>query len=271
MEHFIHARLLTSSVKVLLVGAGGTGSRTLESLMCLHRALVAKGHPHGLEVTVADPDKVSAANIGRQTFYACDVGFNKAVVLTNRVNMALNGAAVWRASPFLLEATDDLTHFDIVIGAVDSRAARAAILTAMTRRHAKAAYWLDFGNKAEVGQVVLGEVEGRHSVARTEPRLPHAGELFPDLVDPQADTEDDGPSCSLAQALEKQSLFVNQAVSIQGMTILWNLFTKGSIASHGAFVSTENCEVHPLHVEIDVWKRFGYKPKYRRRRAAVPA
>ena len=67
--HVLDGKLMTRAVNVLLVGAGGTGSRMLEKLVALHRALIAKGHPAGLEVTVVDPDTVSSANIGRQAFY----------------------------------------------------------------------------------------------------------------------------------------------------------------------------------------------------------
>lgn len=261
MEHYIHPNLLSAPVKVLLVGAGGTGCRALESLLCLHRALVAKGHPHGLEVMVADPDEVSPANVGRQTFYDVDVGANKASVLVNRVNMALRGSAIWSASPHAIEPSDNLEKFGIVIGAVDNRKARHAILSGMQRRQYGSAYWMDFGNNADVGQFVLGEVDGRFASGRTEPRLPHVGDLFPDLVDPGADSEEDGPSCSLAQALERQHLFVNPSVSIQGMNMLWNLFNDGVTTVHGAFIATKLCQSHPLKVDLGVWKRFGYKPK----------
>lgn len=57
MKHKIDPSLLTKQVEILLVGAGGTGSRMLEKLMCLHKAMKAKGHPHGLKVLVLDPDR----------------------------------------------------------------------------------------------------------------------------------------------------------------------------------------------------------------------
>lgn len=58
--HVLDGKLMTRAVKVLLVGAGGTGSRMLEKLVALHRALKAKGHPNGLDVVVVPrrPPKV---------------------------------------------------------------------------------------------------------------------------------------------------------------------------------------------------------------------
>ena len=45
-------------------------------------------------------------------------------------------------------------------------------------------------------------------------RLPTVAELFPEIIDTRG-REDNAPSCSLAEALERQELFVNQAVVTQ--------------------------------------------------------
>ena len=112
--HRLPARMLSQRVKVLLVGAGGTGSRILERLVCLHLALVAKGHPGGLHVTVVDPDTVSAANIGRQAFYPGDIGCFKADVLVNRANMAL-GTVKWESDIAKVDPRAGMEGFDLVI------------------------------------------------------------------------------------------------------------------------------------------------------------
>jgi PRTRC genetic system ThiF family protein len=161
--HRVPAKMLSSEIKVLQVGAGGTGSRMLEKLVCLHRALLAKGHPAGLVVTVVDPDTVSPAHIGRQAFYPGDVGCYKSDVLVNRANMAL-GNVRWRSEPAKLDTRSGLEGFDIVIGAVDNRAARLAILRGLENCLGGARYWLDTGNRANDGQVVLGQVPSRRRV-----------------------------------------------------------------------------------------------------------
>ena len=120
-SHRLPARMLSHQVRILLVGAGGTGSRILEKLVCLHRALLAKGHPEGLMVTVVDPDTVSPANIGRQAFYAGDIGCFKADVLVNRVNMAL-GNVQWCSEVSKVDTRSGLDNFDLVVGAVDNLA-----------------------------------------------------------------------------------------------------------------------------------------------------
>lgn len=269
--HRIPANLVTGQVKVLLVGAGGTGSRILERLVSLHRALLALGHPAGLAVTVIDPDTVSSSNIGRQLFYPGDVGQFKADVLVNRANMQL-GNVRWDSEPAKLDTSSrGLEQFDLVIGAVDNRSARLAILRGLENCLGNVRYWLDCGNRAEDGQVVLGQVPSRKRVTDDKMRLPHVGELYPELIDPAAEGPEDGPSCSLAEALAKQSLFINSAVADFASVLLWTLFTKGELDTHGAFINLQRMAVTPLKVDPEVWARFGVVRDGRRHKVVRPS
>ena len=258
LQHRVPAPLLARRIQLLLAGAGGTGSRILEKLVCLHRGLLARGHPQGLMVTVMDPDCVAPSNIGRQAFYPGDIGCPKADVLVNRANMALQGVC-WRSAPQALDARTDLEGCDLVIGAVDQRAARLAILQALQHCRSGRRYWLDCGNRVRDGQVVLGQVAGGRDRRDPQPRLPHVGELYPELIDPTADADDEGPSCSLADALERQSLCINAVLADFAVTLLWTLFTDGCIDSHGAFVNLQRMMVTPLRVDPQVWQRFGVR------------
>lgn len=269
-SHRLPARMLSHQVRILLVGAGGTGSRILEKLVCLHRALLAKGHPEGLMVTVVDPDTVSPANIGRQAFYAGDIGCFKADVLVNRVNMAL-GNVQWCSEVSKVDTRSGLDNFDLVVGAVDNRSARLGILRGLENCLGGSRYWLDTGNRASDGQVVLGEVPSRKRATDNKMRLPHVGELYPQLIDPAAEDPDEGPSCSLAEALDKQSLYINSAVSDFAMNILWNLFTQGQIDTHGAFINLQRMMVTPLRVDPVVWERFGVIRDGRRHKLERPS
>lgn len=271
MKHKVHPELITRTINVVVVGAGGTGSRVIEGLACLHRAIKAKGHPFGLKVTVIDPDTVSEANVGRQAFYPCDVGRSKAHTLVNRVNMALNGEAVWTASCSMVTSETSLQDAQIVIGAVDNRKARLSILRALENAGGGTRYWLDLGNRVSDGQVILGEVTSRKRKTDDRERLPHAGELYPDLIDPGMETADDAPSCSLAEALERQALFINPAVCVQAMNLLWLLLTKGELQFHGAFINLEFGTVLPLRVDPAQWARFGVVRDVKKRKAARPS
>ena len=99
--HHLHPRLMGSTrpLRVLLVGAGGSGSAVLLQLPFLEQALRAWGQP-GLTVTVMDPDTVSEVNVVRQPFSHVDIGSNKAMCLVGRINMFWGFA--WKAIPQLL-------------------------------------------------------------------------------------------------------------------------------------------------------------------------
>jgi hypothetical protein len=58
--------------------------------------------------------------------------------------------------PADLGPNDRIERTDIVIGCVDTRAARAVIREA-TAGDSEGFYWLDLGNNSDSGQFVLGE------------------------------------------------------------------------------------------------------------------
>ena len=47
---------------------------------------------------------------------------------------------------------------------------------------------------------------------------------------------DSGPSCSLAEALEKQDLFINSTLAQLGCNLLWKMFRHGMIEYHGLYL-----------------------------------
>jgi len=257
MLHTIKPELLQRKVKVVVIGAGGTGSQVIPGLVSLHMAMVALGHPGGLDVTVVDNDAVSEANVGRQNFFLSDVGRHKATVLVNRVNM-LYGLG-WKAQVARLgKDTVSKIWTDIVIGCVDNREARACIV-----RSFRDCYYLDFGNRKNDGQCILGELNDYGSKKRID-QLPHAGDLFPEIMDPSKEEDDDTPSCSLAEALQKQSLFVNRLVASWGLNLLSELFCSGQISHHGVFVNLKSGRSSPLPIDREAWERLGYKPLKKR-------
>ena len=168
------------TVKVAVVGCGGTGSAVISGLPHLPQALLAYGHPSGLSVTVMDGDRISPTNCVRQPFSASEIGLFKSVVLINRLN--LFWGLDWEAVPHHVNASHDLRNdFDLVIGCVDSRAARAKIHETVTGSWCGIPYWLDIGNNADSGQFVLGQPLNRLNKHRAH-RLRAVSELFPEIT-----------------------------------------------------------------------------------------
>jgi PRTRC genetic system ThiF family protein len=266
IDHAIQDHLLHNRVRMLIVGAGGTGSAFLLNLPYLHQALTAWGHPRGLEVTVMDGDTVSENNCVRQPFAVSDIGHNKATVLVSRLNLfwGLNWSAVPRhfTRKCLLTRSAGYDSFDIVVGCVDSRAARREITAAVTSSTSSTSYYLDLGNNSSSGQFVLGQPLNSRNRRRKD-RLRIVSELFPEMLDEE---EDPLPSCSATAAINAQEPFVNQTLAVSALSMLTRLFRYGRIPYQGAFWSAETGRMVSLVIDPDQRRRLSRATE--RRKAA---
>jgi PRTRC genetic system ThiF family protein len=145
----------------------------------------------------------------------------------------------------------------IYISCVDNVAARfeiADILRSLSRErmyrnHPK--YWMDFGNSQCTGQVILstmGNIHQPHSEKyETVASLPFITDEFGGLLQRSEDT-DNIPSCSLAEALDKQDLYINSSLAQMGCSLLWNMFRNGMTQNRGFFFNLDNFISQPLKV-----------------------
>lgn len=245
----------TRAIRLVLVGCGGTGAHVLHHLARIHASLLRLGHPGGLSVSVVDPDVVSEANIGRQPYSPYDVGRPKARVLVSRLNQFYG--TDWKAEIDVVRRCQSGYHCtDFVIGCVDTRASRVELMRWASSRGVR--YWLDCGNSAQSGQAIVGEFKESFKEDKKNPnsfRLPHAADLFPEIVDTRI-KEDNQPSCSVADALFHQDLFINSTVANYAGHLLWNLVRQGAIRHHGYFVNLDTGRTSALPVQREHWKRI---------------
>lgn len=244
-------------VTVNLIGAGGTGSQVLTSLARLDVTLRALGHP-GLCVTLYDPDTIAEANIGRQLFSETEMGLNKARCLISRINNFFGNdwQAKARCYPTQVKEAQNDDMANIFITCTDNVVSRITlweILKAARKRNRydmhKPLYWLDFGNGQTFGQVILGTIQyidqPRSKKFRAVDKMP----VITEYTDYAAvETKDSGPSCSLAEALEKQDLFINSTLAQLGCDILWRMFRRGMIQHRGLYLNLDAMKVNPVHV-----------------------
>ena len=108
---------------------------------------------------------------------------------------------------------------------------------------------MDFGNSQYSGQVLLSTIgiirQPNSEKYETVSELPFVTEEYGELLK-QSEKEDDTPSCSLAEALEKQDLFVNSTLAQMGSSLLWNLFRKGMTETRGFFLHLKNFHSQPI-------------------------
>jgi len=257
--HFCAPYLLdpTNPVTVNLIGAGGSGSSMLTALARIDFALCGLGHA-GLEVNVIDPDTIERANGGRLLFTEEEVGLPKAVAFVNRVNRTFG--SYWKA--FAQPFSDEIPMANIFISCVDSVEVRFQIADRLKKFRENGQmyrdtpyYWMDFGNNRDCGQVLLSSV-ATSKQPKSKKFIPVAylpfvtDEYGSDLL--SAEVGDNTPSCSLAEALEKQELFINSAMAASGAALLWQLFREGMLTNRGFFVNMEDFRMQPIKVSSAV-------------------
>lgn len=95
---------------------------------------------------------------------------------------------------------------------------------------------------------MLGEPLNRRN-RRNSLRLRTTCELFPEAIESELD-RDGQPSCSAAEALERQEPFVNPSLANHALALLARLFRYGRIFYHGAFLNLSSVsEMQPLRVD----------------------
>ena len=256
--HFTDRYLLNPRhpVTVFVIGAGGTGSQVITNLARMSMALQALGHP-GLHVTVFDPDTVSQANIGRQLFSETELGLNKAVSLVTRINCFFGYA--WTAEPqcFPTRNFSGESTANIIITCTDNIRSRLTLWKFLKKvrkenisDHSAPIYWMDSGNSQTKGQVIIGTV--REKVLQPSSQeyipMPKMNVITEEVDYAKIKEKESGPSCSLAEALEKQDLFINSTLAQLGCNILWIMFRHGMIEHHGLFLNLETMKVNPIGV-----------------------
>lgn len=259
--HFTDNYLInpTNPVAINLIGAGGTGSKVLTALMEMNYSMIQLGHV-GLSVRLWDDDLITEANLGRQRFAESEVGLYKSVALINRANrwMGTN----WKAETqkFKKNASEKFSEnipANIYISCVDSVSARfeiADILKSLNngRNYAnRPLYSLDFGNSKSTGQTILSTIgtikQPNSEKYETVDHLPFITDEFGDLLK-QSEESDDTPSCSLAEGLEKQDLFINSTLAQMGSSLLWGLFRNGLTENRGFFLNLKNFHSQPIKI-----------------------
>lgn len=260
-NHWIAPELmgeLGHPISVTVIGAGGTGSQVVNQLARINIAL-KKLNRTGLSVKVFDDDLVSEANIGRQMFSELDLGLPKSVSLVSRINRFygfdwIGIPAQWN------ESTLVKSNFYIsCVDNVDTRIKLGEWLKEFFKKDREQYlvsdlmpyYWMDFGNSKTSGQTVLGTtvaIKQPKGMGDTVGELPTVIDLFGDTLK-ESEEQDDTPSCSLAEALSKQDLFINSTLVQFGMNIFWKLINDYCITYHGAFVNLERMNVRGIPVK----------------------
>lgn len=250
--HYTHPYFINPPhpITVAVIGCGGNGSQMLMQLARINESLKKLGHI-GLHVTAFDNDIISEANMGRQLFSPAELGLNKSVALITRINRFY--ANSWKAVPHLFNETmpPEYTAANLFISCVDTIKSRKEIEQTINRPYPVnmvgpeyiPRYWMDLGNSKHTGQFIIGTLK---NTGNSSPKMPCVFKKFPGMK--KQKEEDSGPSCSLAEALNKQDLFINSTLAQLASGLLWKMFREGKIDYQGAFLNLQTLQIAKIKI-----------------------
>lgn len=248
----------TRPVKVIMLGAGGTGAHIAPHL---YRLLYALDRP--VKFIICDGDKVEKKNLVRQNFTEADLGENKAKVVAERYSdvFGLETSYV----PHFIESAERLAdlirpqQFDtgrlitnpktrrtereviseliILIGAVDNNRSRQLCHEAFLK--SKELIYIDSGNGEYTGQIVCGVRRGGKTIYKP------VGQLYPEVNTPE-DLFPTEVSCAEASVSAPQTIVANLMAATAVVTMIYNILVMGSNTVQQTTFSTKSVNIRSI-------------------------
>lgn len=251
-------------ITITLIGCGGTGSLVVARLARLDYTLQQLGHP-GLHVTAYDGDIVEETNPGRQNFTVNDIGDFKASNLIQKINLAFG--LDWDAhNTYVKIDKSDYKKFpnaNITITCVDNADFRMKF-DAMLKHFNKSGnyvkhpnydsmlYWIDCGNGKDFGQVILSTVariqQPEKSKYIVQETLPTVVDLYGNLSNYDNEATQGIESCSMAESLEKQEVFINDEVAVAACKLLNKLLRNLYLNHYGIIINQIIDKTIPIQI-----------------------
>ena len=217
----------TAPVKIVVLGAGGTGGYVIPHL---YRLGYASEHP--TRIIVCDGDVVEQKNLIRQNFVAQDIGRNKAQVLAARYAAAFGIECEYR--PEFIEMQRELYELTepdhlpypmepqrvILLGCVDNNKSRQLCHRVFQQK--RDLIYIDAGNGEHTGQVVCGVRQSGRTLYKP------ICSLYPDLLE----DEDKFPSelsCAERAVSAPQSVTANLTAATAVVSFLYDLLIAGDL------------------------------------------
>ena len=240
---------LTRPVKIVMLGAGGTGGHIAPHL---YRLLYALNRP--VRFIICDGDVVEEKNLVRQNFIPADLGENKAKVLAERYSSVfgleteyvpdfVESAELLKSllepkiflSPYYPYVETDREQV-ILIGAVDNNKSRQLCHSVFYQSHEL--IYIDSGNGEHTGQVVCGIRSGGRTMYRP------VGALYPDVLE-ETDKFPTELSCAEASLSAPQSIAANITAATAVVDIVYNILSLGESRVRMVTFATPSCNVRP--------------------------
>ena len=218
-------------VKILIIGAGGTGGYVIPHL---YRIAYASGRK--CRVIIADGDLVEEKNLIRQNFAECDIGENKAEVMAARYSEVFGIETEYL--PDFIESEEQLIELlkpeksgdmyslpsiPILIGAVDNNRSRVMCNNVFNKM--RDIIYIDSGNGEYTGQVICGAK--RSGKVMSKP----VAKIYPDMLE-NAEKFPSELSCAERSVSAPQSIAANVFASTAVVSMLYHLLIEGDLKTN---------------------------------------
>ncbi len=241
----------TAPVKIIILGAGGTGGYVIP-----HLYRIAFAADRQMRIIVCDGDVVEGKNLIRQNFVEQDIGRNKAQVLAERYSAAF-GIECEYISRFV-ETEEELlrltapdfrqqiwtggqeTQRVILIVCVDNNKSRQLCHSVFYKQ--KDLIYIDSGNGEHTGQVVCGVRQNKRTTYKP------VCTLYPDMLK----DEDKFPSelsCAERTVSAPQSVTANLTAATAVVSFLYDLLICGELNTRYITFSSRQINMRAEMVE----------------------
>ena len=237
-----------SSVRIYVVGCGGTGSFLIPHLCRLANWFNDAGKQ--ISITLIDFDRIEEKNLYRQNFCQAELGYNKAQALAVRYKAMFPKLTIGAVENSASAISLDRSTPAVVIGCVDNAAARKSIEELMIEYSGLIAHgfnqipcwWIDCGNDYTHGQVAIGnwysvELDDYILEPATCTTLPLPTIQYPELL-LQTDNNET-LSCAEQALLSGQSLNINSQIAIAAGEMVHQLLSS---------------QLKRMQVEVDIFR-----------------
>lgn len=219
---------LDRPVRILIIGAGGTGGYVIP-----HLYRIAFASKHKCRIILADGDIVENKNLIRQSFSAADIGENKAAVMAERYCDVFGIETEY--IPDFIEDEEQLYELlyqryhgfynnpkpiSILIGAVDNN--RTRVMCHRVFEKMDDLIYIDSGNEMYGGQVVCGVKAGGRVISKP------VASVYPDILN-DIEKFPSELSCAERSVSAPQSIAANLFAATAISSMLYYLLIEGKL------------------------------------------
>ena len=243
---YLSARTLiipdNNTINLVLVGCGGTGSWLAPAVARVGRLL---RDSRGMEVFIhfVDPDLVEEKNVYRQNFSNAEIGENKAYALAFRYGLSWGMPIIAHPRQLrdLKQVPGGYRQTTVFLGCVDRASARQEIHDSMV----EGAWWIDAGNEADNGQVLIG-CKGAYPENPFElpgycSWLPLPSLQHPELLQGNEQSASDlGLSCAELAMRDSQGMAINQRMAAEAADYLARLLITRNLKKMATYIDLDS-------------------------------